>query len=223
MKLLKSPVLYLISFMAFALMFSSFSVTEANADSYCLKKNQRVNARGRVKLKNAIKTTDTTCPKGYIDLPLPLQSVDSDVIADNEVSADDLALGAQPAGADFVEGEDSFLSLDDDPAPDDIVKSITVTTPASGVVVVNASGYFDNDSGSAAIGRCSITTGTTLDLTNAILTRVSVENYFIAFAGTRGFSVNAGENTFNLVCDEFGGDVSIHDVNLTAIYTPVRY
>jgi hypothetical protein len=74
-------------------------------------------------------------------------------------------------------------------------------------------------------GRCSITSGTTLDTEFLQQWQSAATNgEYGQLAGTRGFEVSAGEFTVNLVC--FAGlsgesaDVQIIDSALTGIFIP---
>jgi hypothetical protein len=105
---------------------------------------------------------------------------------------------------------------------DRTVRSVTINAPAPGQIIVNASGYFTlADTAEPDAARCSITTGTIVDLTHRIL----VEEQSVAamsrvpFGGTRGLVVDAaGPVTINLVCNEVSGNVSVENSSLTAIY-----
>ena len=123
------------------------------------------------------------------------------------------------AGADFA-GGDQNAALSDTPA---VMRSVTITAPAAGVVIVNASGYFNFQSTSGT-GRCSITTSVFVDF-NAVATANGGpgDDQRVPFGTTRGFEVDAGTTAFNLVCDEFTGDVRLFDSQMTAMYFPVRY
>jgi hypothetical protein len=105
-----------------------------------------------------------------------------------------------------------------------IVRTRTITAPAAGQIIANASGYFRLlDTADFDIARCSITTESVVDTTHLIV----VEEQQIAamrhvpFAGTRGFTVvAAGPVTINLVCDEISGDVNVGDSSLTLMFVP---
>jgi hypothetical protein len=136
-------------------------------------------------------------------------------VKNNNLKAADLK---DEAGADFAGGNQDLDLLD----TDTVVRSVTITAPRSGVVIVNASGYFDFGS-AAGIGRCSITTGTTLNLAYLIIAEGDAATTWIPFGATRGFTVGKGSTTFNLVCDGTLGVAEIFDTNITAIYVPTRY
>jgi hypothetical protein len=102
-----------------------------------------------------------------------------------------------------------------------VIRSVTLSIPASGRVIAFANGYFDFNSAAQDGGRCSITTGNTVDTDHNIIAddggHVAATN-LLPFAGTRGFIVGAGSFTINLVCDLVSGVVDVNDTNLTAIY-----
>jgi hypothetical protein len=125
------------------------------------------------------------------------------------------------AGADFAGGEQRVTLTSDA----QIVRSISITVPAAVRVIVNASGVFFLWGGHENFGRCSITTGTTIDTSYLISARLmhGLIHQHIPFSGTRGFDVSAGTTTFRLVCDKDQGDISIRDTNLTAIWVPRAY
>ncbi len=141
-------------------------------------------------------------------------AVSSANITDASVTVADLAA---PPRIAFDSGEQSLALT----ATDVVVRSVTLTAPAAGRIIVNATGAFNfNSNAIADSARCSITTGTLVDLTHNIVgaETASLAVNFVPFAGTRGFDVTAGPNTFNLVCEEFSGDVSVEDSSMTAIY-----
>jgi hypothetical protein len=126
------------------------------------------------------------------------------------------------AGADFASGEQT-LNL---AAADSVARSITISAPAAGRVIVNASGYFNlNDGAGIDTGRCSITTGLTVDFSHLIIVRERAGDSmtFVPFGATRGFNVSAGNTTFRLVCDEFSGTVVVSDTSLTGTWVPRSY
>jgi hypothetical protein len=122
------------------------------------------------------------------------------------------------AGASAFAGGQSSTTL----GPDAVVKSVSLMPTADGQVLVNSSGYLLNTSAAAFAGRCSITTGTTLD-TSAL--EFSYVEGGIGFAqqlgSTRGFDVTSGALfTVNYVCDLLDGSGAIDDAALTAIFVP---
>jgi hypothetical protein len=128
------------------------------------------------------------------------------------------------AGADFA-GGDQNLALG---PVTSIVRSVTITAPAAGRVIVNASGYFAfDDAAGRDSARCSITTGIAVSFNNLIIaaerTGGGDATQFVPFAGTRGFNVGSGNTTFRLVCNEADGNVRVSDTNLTATWVPRSY
>jgi len=149
-------------------------------------------------------------------------AVNSGKIANGTVAPSDLAATAKPSGGNYSGGDQDALLT----STAQTVRSVTVTAPADGLVVVNASGYVAaSTTAVATIVRCSLTTGTGLDFNNLIFIKIdaSVLEESDAFAATRGFPVSAGATTFNLVCDEFAGNAGLYDSQMTAIYVPQTY
>jgi len=124
-----------------------------------------------------------------------------------------------PDGSDYVGGDQRFALS----SADSVVRSISITAPTSGKVIVNASGSVEFGSGLRDSARCTITTGFAVDTLRGIYaaeeTGGSSAVRWMPFAGTRGFNVSPGTTTFRLVCDEFAGTVYIVDSHMTAIFT----
>ncbi|MGH8247208.1 MAG: hypothetical protein ACREUU_12355 [Gammaproteobacteria bacterium] len=141
-----------------------------------------------------------------------------DVRDNNLTAADQL----DEAGADFIEQDDVALT-----GATQVIASVQVTAPGSGVVIANASGWFDMGPTANAVV-CALSQDANLP---AAFFPLLVEDHAAdpgqadddeAFALTRGFQVNAGTITVNLVC--LGGNTaSVADVALTAMYFPTRY
>ncbi len=136
-------------------------------------------------------------------------------VANNSLTSSDIK---NEAGADFADGDQS-LDLTSNAAT---ARFVTITAPAPGVVIVNASGYFYFNN-TAGAGRCSITTASTVDFDHLFIGVGDSSTPFDPFGATRGFTVGSGSNTFNLVCEETNGDVTIVDSSITAIYVPTQY
>jgi len=128
-----------------------------------------------------------------------------------------------PAGADFAASSDAEVTV----TTPVTVRSVNITAPASGKVIVNASGYFTFAFSSAVdVGRCSISSGssTAIDFTHLIIAGESINGVkYIPFAATRGFNVGAGTTTFRLNCDRYSGTVRIGDPTINAIWVPRTY
>jgi hypothetical protein len=101
---------------------------------------------------------------------------------------------------------------------------VTISAPTAGHVVVTASGSFDLNLAGVDDARCSITTGTAVEFPAVGVRDVAAAPLdVVPFSATRGFDVNVGANTFNLVCVENAGAVNVDDTSLTAIFVPARY
>jgi hypothetical protein len=104
---------------------------------------------------------------------------------------------------------------------DEVVRSVSLTAPVAGVVVVNSTVAVSEPNAGDFV-RCSITTGTTIDTTFLQYWRSpGAPGSITQLGGTRGFDVTAGELfTVNLVCDHFGtsGSSNVEDSAMTAIF-----
>jgi len=156
-------------------------------------------------------------PASITNIQIANNAVTSTNIVNGSVTTADLA--APPLAA-FASGDQSVTLT----ATAVVVRSVTMNIPAAGRVIATASGYFDFLDSSTTLerGRCSVTTGATIDFTHLIIqsdfATTTVGGVFSAFSGTRGFDVPAGSLTLNLVCDEFAGNVEVQDTSLTALF-----
>jgi hypothetical protein len=106
--------------------------------------------------------------------------------------------------------------------PDTIVRSVSLTPPADGTVIVSSTvNVFETKSYLALL--CSITTGDVVDPRYHQIG--GSDDYFNGgswqYAGTRGFTVEGGASfTANLVCRDQGGIYALQDSVLTAIFIP---
>ncbi len=144
--------------------------------------------------------------------------VNSRDVKDDNLTAIDLK---DEAGADFASGDQDFLLT----SGTDVVRSVTVTAPTAGQVMVNASGSFlFGDTAAFEAVACSITTDAAVDNTHRFrAVEATASAYFrMPFAATRGFVVPAGSTTFNLACN---GTTTVHieDSSMTAIFVPTVY
>jgi hypothetical protein len=157
-------------------------------------------------------------------------------IAPGAVGSNQIAPGAV-AGAQVADGGLTIADLADPPrvasasgpptislsSPPAIAVTVTITAPAAGQIIANASGYFTlADVSEIEAGRCEITTGTTFELPPHL---ILVEESSVAsmrrvpFGGTRVFTVTgAGPVTINLVCEETSGDVIVANSSLTLTF-----
>lgn len=154
-------------------------------------------------------------PGGVTTVQLAANSVTTTNIVDASITNADLLDGARAA---FASG-DQLVALT---ATDEVVRSVSITAPSAGRVLVNASGYFRLTTAAAVdIVRCSITTGTSLDGAHLVIVNeaTGADLFLQPFAATRGFDVTAGSVTsFNLVCDEVTGTVEVADTSITALF-----
>jgi hypothetical protein len=131
---------------------------------------------------------------------------------------------AHPAGADSASGNAS-IDLTSTPMT---VKSVIINAPLASLVIVHASGTF-HLLGQFTLdwGGCSIVHGssTDTDSTHYIAVREAGSHDMVSvpFAGTRKFYVGAGLNTFRLNCVSSGGELSVSDPTITAIWFPRTY
>ena len=138
-------------------------------------------------------------------------------ILDNTVHDYDMA---DEAGVDYVGGDQHLLLT----TTDVVARTNVVTAPTAGYVIVTASGYWDYDTGTSAVPRCSITTGTTVDYSALIIGEVSSTVDYLPFAGTRTFYVSGGASyTYRLVCDMASGTAYVDDTQMNSIFVPTRY
>lgn len=170
--------------------------------------------------------------------PLPTSGVAPATITSAEIAA--AAIGAAQlaanavTGANVVNGSLTSADLADGPragfssgdqqvtltTADAIVRSVTITAPSAGRVLVNASGYAWGTAAAAFIARCSITTGSAIDGSHLVFmsNASAVAAASDAFGATRGFNVPAGAFTVNLVCDVPTGSANVSDTSVTALF-----
>ncbi len=113
-----------------------------------------------------------------------------------------------------------------------VVRTVSLTVPSAGQIMVNASGLygFVVGSGFYIAGWCSITTGATVETSDYLYARfvspVTAQN--VPFAGTRVFDVTPGAFTVNLVCTALSDTffpagltpVTIQTAGITALFVP---
>ena len=104
----------------------------------------------------------------------------------------------------------------------EVVRSVTLTAPTAGVVIVTSTVSVDEGTAGESV-LCSITTGATLysAFTQYWESGGTGNGRSGQLAGTRGFDVAAGEFTVNLVCRNGSSGASfVSDSALTAIFIP---
>jgi len=126
-----------------------------------------------------------------------------------------------PRGA-FANNVMAFTALT---ATATVVKSITLTAPAAGKVIVTGAGFFQfGDPAVSENGRCYLETGTTpgVQLVNAEEPSGAPNTMKnVPFGVTKGFTVAAGTVTVNMLCDAFfapSGNVRLFNPTLTALF-----
>jgi hypothetical protein len=150
------------------------------------------------------------------------EAVTQSKLADGAVSAQKLAPNAQPAGAAYTPASPNtvFATV---PVDASVGLTITLNAPAAGHVIVNTSYYVLFNSAAVEVD-CRITQTAALE---GLRLRIQGTNAGdadrVPVAGTRGFAVAAGPQTFNLVCRAVSGTAAIFDGVLTAIYVPQLY
>jgi hypothetical protein len=167
---------------------------------------------GEIKIYNHAGTTDAAVDifGYYID-----HNHDDRYYTETEVDA---AMAAARSMAAYS-GGDQQIALT---TTDQVVRSVSITAPAAGKVIVNSSGYVWLASGADVIARCSLTTGTSLESVSYQFVEIhSSGSASDVVSGTRGYDVTAGQNlTVNLVCDEFSGQANVSDTWISAIFVP---
>lgn len=166
-------------------------------------------------------TTVELAPAAVGAAQLAANAVTGASVVDGSLTNADLLDGPRAAFADGGQTAAVVLS-----GADQIIRSVTITAPAAGRVVVNASAEWRATSTTTLdLGRCSITSGITLDTQH--LHRLGEENgtsvgtiLASSFSATRGFAVAAGAFTVNLVCDSFSGSAEVRVSSMTAMYFP---
>lgn len=180
---------------------------------------------------------------------LPPGSVGSTELAAGAVGTAQIAAGAVGAtqllgnavtGAKVLDGSLTSVDLADGPraasvdvtAPTlttaaQVIATVTLTAPAAGRVLVNATTYtfIFASAGVAGFGQCSLSRGTTLDglsLTTFGANPSGVtDSPYVPIALTRGFVVSAGSVSVNLVCYRNStANLSLGPINMTALYVP---
>ncbi len=138
-------------------------------------------------------------------------------VADASLTSADLLDGPRSA---FAGGEQALALT----PTDVVVRTVSLSAPTSGRVLVSVSGTFEFQDATATseAGRCSITTTSAIE-DPAIFAGGdggTIAAAYDAFGAVRAFNVTAGLFTVNLVCDEFAGVVTLRNSNLTALFVP---
>lgn len=112
-----------------------------------------------------------------------------------------------------------------------VVRTVTLSVPAAGQVLANASGLFGFTLGTFnQRGWCSITTGTTVETAHYLYSRVDaafsgynvIQN--VPFGGSRVYDVTPGSFTLNLACTGFSNVAqnppTLQTAQLSALFIP---
>ncbi|MFT6290399.1 MAG: hypothetical protein ACJAR2_000987 [Ilumatobacter sp.] len=126
---------------------------------------------------------------------------------------------AQPFSV-FADGDQALVVT----PTDAVVRSVTVTAPVSGTVIVNSSNSVIESLAGDQL-RCSITMGSTVNYSALQVWASSGTDAggLGQMSGTRGFDIAAGAAVmYNLVCVHTGssGSSTVEDSSLTATFTP---
>jgi hypothetical protein len=106
---------------------------------------------------------------------------------------------------------------------DTIVASVTLSVPAGGTVVANAAG-FAVFAGTTLNARCALTTGNTIGNDGIqMLQRISSGEPVESMGQTWAWNRPAGSFTINWVCDATGGNFTLFNPMLTAVYVTTKY
>lgn len=128
------------------------------------------------------------------------------------------AAPATPSGVEYSGGDQNFALTQ----AGSTVRSLTVSMPSSGHCIINANGSFAMEA-AGAYGQCSITTGTSVDISHATYGSADSSDR-IPFALTRGFSQSAGSTTYRLTCRKlFTGNTNVFDSHMTAMCSANKF
>ncbi len=107
---------------------------------------------------------------------------------------------------------------------DVVVRSVVIVPTADGKVIVNSAGRMSRGDTAAFTGRCSISTGLTVEETLAQYVIFAAGGSVFdaeSFAGTRGFDVTKNVPvTIRLICDRTLGSGGLTSSSLTAVFAP---
>ena len=140
------------------------------------------------------------------------------------LEAGGFATASEAAGFDYQDNGTSLPVLTETTQN---IASITLTAPADGYVVLTGSGVFDTRHTASATGGRSFARifltdtsgGTFPHLTYYTIPGTAPSGtYSDPFSITRVFPVTAGENTFYMTGDAFGGQTTIVRHNLTGVF-----
>ena len=139
------------------------------------------------------------------------------VISDNSDAIGQASMADAVAYAASVNGTVPVNSADA------IVKTLTVSAPVDGHVVITYTSWFICTSSAACVVRCTINEGgSTLDTQFFTLQSVPSDGYG-SLSTAAAMPVTAGDTVFNAVCDTFTGTGSVGDPSLIAAFSSKLY
>ena len=104
-----------------------------------------------------------------------------------------------------------------------VLASVTVTAPASGTVIVNASSNFSFFVGPGRV-HCEIVKPGTFNSVTALTAQGDLDDNIAVYSRSRGFNVGSnGSVTYNFECSEQFGSAFASKISMTAIYVPQHY
>lgn len=142
------------------------------------------------------------------------------VWAQDKVVVIPLNKSSTPSGAAFDQANHATLLNNTISA----IRTVTVNAPSAGVIIANASGYFDYNNIDGAHPICGITkdnTGNPADGIYIIGWNQDTGTKLVQFAGTKGFTISeAGEVTIRLNCRASETTTEVNDTSLTVMFFP---
>ncbi|MEZ5293088.1 MAG: hypothetical protein R2745_18550 [Vicinamibacterales bacterium] len=164
-------------------------------------------------------------PGSVTNVSLAPGAVTSASVADGSLTTADLAAPTRLAWSGLTAAPVRLTTAST------VIRSVTLQVPASGQVLVNASGLFTFRPSAiipllGGIAWCSISTGTSVEAsqylyaaqTRTLQTTGSFHVTDIPFAGTRVYAVAAGTFTVNLVCTSPDSQVDVYTAGLSALF-----
>jgi hypothetical protein len=162
-------------------------------------------------------TTIQIAPAAVTNALIAPGAVTGASIADGSVTTADLATPPLSVG---TAAELSSVLLTTSNAT---YRTVTLSIPSPGTVIVNATGLFGfGNLNTVDAAYCSITTGDTTEESNYLVAEEasSVGIRWVSFGGTRFFAVAPGTFTVRLVCRTYMGSATLLSPALNALFIP---
>ncbi len=104
-----------------------------------------------------------------------------------------------------------------------LYRTVTLELPGKGLVIVNASGHFQRIGTADSTGVCAISQGTLSDNDHWLIAGpMNVANAIdnLPFGTTRALPLDAGPQTFNLICKKLSetGTIALRNSHLNAVF-----